>query len=61
MLEKSLQSEAIGSSLVPQQGKSGLFRGGGSRQDEKDEKAQKRSLFGRGVLATQGCQNGNPG
>ena len=53
-MEKSLQSEAIGSSLVPQQGKSGLFWGVGSRQDEK---AQKRRLFGCRVLATQGCQN----
>ena len=56
MLEKSLQSEAIGSSLVPRQSKSGLFWGVVSRQDEKDEKSSKQRLFGCIVLATQGAK-----
>ena len=56
MLEKLLQSEAIGSSLVPWQGKSGLFWGAESRQDEEDEKAQKRWLFGCIVWATLGTR-----
>jgi hypothetical protein len=55
-LEKSLQSEAIGSSLVPRQGKSGLFWGAGVARMKKMRKAQKRRLLGCIVLATQGAK-----
>lgn len=56
MLEKSLQNEAIGSSFVPRQGKSGLFWGSGVARTKKMKKAQKRRLFGYIVWAIQGAK-----
>lgn len=53
MLEKSLQSEAICSALVPRQGKSGIFWGAGVARMAKMKKVQKRRLFGCIVLSTR--------
>jgi hypothetical protein len=52
VLEKSLRRKAIGSSLAPWQGKSGLFWGAGVARMKKMKKAQKRRRFGCIVSAT---------